>query len=95
MPSIFLALGAIDNRKKTDIFQISTSVEKVAKYRRGSPKKGEKRIPERYECRLEFSFKEDKAKVDTHQEEAGYFILFSNLVSPSEKGEWDGECLLC
>lgn len=92
------ALAAVEKLsqlpKKTDIFQISTSVETVAKYRRGRPKKGEKRVPERYEYRLEFSFEEDKAKVDTLREEAGCFILLSNLVSPSEKAEWDVEGLL-
>ena len=80
--------------KKTDIFQISTSVEKIAKYKRGRPKKGEKRVPERYEYRLELSFEEDKAKVDTLREEAECFVLLSNLVSPSEKAEWDAKGLL-
>ena len=92
------ALAAVERLsqlpKKTDIFQISTSVETVAKYRRGRPKKGEKRVPERYEYRLKLSFEEDKAKVDTLREEAGCFILLSNLVSPSEKAEWDVEGLL-
>ncbi|MCP4719309.1 MAG: IS1634 family transposase [Desulfobacteraceae bacterium] len=80
--------------KKTDIFQISTSVERVAKYRRGRPKKGENRVPERYEYRLKVSFKEDNAKVDILRKEAGCFVLLSNLVSPSEKVEWDSESLL-
>jgi transposase len=92
------ALAAVEKLsqlpKKTDIFQISASVETVAKYRRGRPKKGEKRVPERYEYRLELSFEEDKAKVDTLREEAGCFILLSNLVLSSEKAEWDVEGLL-
>lgn len=80
--------------KKTDLFQISTSVEKVAKYRRGRPKKGEKRVPEKHEYRLKLSFEEDKAKIHTLREEAGCFILLSNLVSPSEKTEWNAGDLL-
>ena len=80
--------------KKSDIFQISASIEKVAKYRRGRPKTGEKRIPEGYEYRLELSFEEDRAKVHTLREEAGCFVLLSNLISPSEKSEWDAEGLL-
>ena len=80
--------------KKSDIFQISASIEKVAKYRRGRPKTGEKRIPEGYEYRLELSFEEDQAKVHTLREEAGCFVLLSNLISPSEKSEWDAEGLL-
>lgn len=80
--------------KKTDIFQVATSVQKVAKYRRGRPKKGEKRVPQGYEYRLELSFEEDQAKVQTLREEAGCFVLLSNLISPSEKSEWDSEGLL-
>lgn len=92
------ALAAVEKLsqlpKKADIFQISTSVEKIAKYKRGRPKKGEKRVPERYEYRLKLSFEEDKAKVDTLREEAGCFVLLSNLASSSEKTEWDAEGLL-
>jgi transposase len=80
--------------KKSDIFQISASVEKVAKYRRGRPKIGEKRVPEGYEYRLALSFEEDQAKVHTLREEAGCFVLLSNLISPSEKLDWDAEGLL-
>lgn len=80
--------------KKSDLFQISISVEKVAKYRRGRPKIGEKRVPEGYEYRLELSLEEDQTKVHTLREEAGCFVLLSNLISPSEKSEWDAEGLL-
>ncbi len=80
--------------KKTDIFQIATSIEKVAKYPRGRPKKGEQRVPERYEFHLEISLEEDKEKVDTLRKEAGCFVLLSNLVSPLEKMSWDAEGLL-
>jgi transposase len=80
--------------KKSDIFQISTSIEKIAKYRRGRPKTGEKRIPEGYEYHLELSFEENQSKVHTLREEAGCFVLLSNLISPSEKAEWDAEGLL-
>ena len=80
--------------KKTDLFQISTSVEKVVKYRRGRPKKGEMRVPEGYEYHLELFFEENEAKVHSLREEAGCFVLLSNLISPSEKAQWDAEGLL-
>ena len=80
--------------KKTDLFQISTSVEKVVKYRKGRPKKGEMRVPEGYEYYLELFFEENEAKVHTLREEAGCFVLLSNLICPAEKAEWDAEGLL-
>jgi len=92
------ALAAVEKisrlPKKTDLFRISTSVEKVAKYRRGRPQKKEMRVPERYEYQLELFLEEDEAKVQILREEAGCFVLLSNLTSSSEKLEWDAEGLL-
>ena len=92
------ALAAVEKisglPKKTDLFRISTSVEKVAKYRRGRPQKGEMRVPERYEYQLELFLEEDEAKVRILREEAGCFVLLSNLTSSSEKVEWHAEGLL-
>jgi len=80
--------------KKTDLYTISASVDKIPKYPKGRPKKGEKRIPDRFEYRIKASFDEDKEKVQTLREEAGCFVLLSNLTSHSEKSEWCAEDLL-
>ena len=80
--------------KQTDYYQISASIDKVAKYRRGRPKKGEERIPERYEYHLEISFDENAVKVQTLRQEAGCFVLLSNLDSNEEKAQWAPEDLL-
>ncbi len=80
--------------QKTDLFEISTSINKVAKYRRGRPKKGEKRVPEKHEFHLEISFVEDEEKLAILREEAGCFVLLTNLLSPLQKKEWGVEDLL-
>lgn len=80
--------------KKTDLFRISASVNSDARYKKGRPKKGEERVPERYEYRLEISFEEDETKIHTLRQEAGCFVLLSNLISPSEKKERTAEDLL-
>jgi len=81
--------------KKTDLFRISASVNSAAKYCKGRPKKGAERVPEKYEYHLEISFEEDESKLSTLRQEAGCFVLLSNLISPSEKEEWTAEKLLC
>ncbi len=80
--------------KKTDLFRISASVNSSARYKKGRPKKGEERVPERYEYNLEISFEEDEAKINTLRQEAGCFVLLSNLMLPSEKEERTAEDLL-
>lgn len=81
--------------RKTDLFRISATVHSAAKYGKGRPKKGENRVPERYEYHLDISFEEDESKLYTLRQEAGCFVLLSNLILPSEKEEWTAEKLLC
>lgn len=80
--------------KKSDCFQVHATVNQVAKYRRGRPKKGEKRTPERVEYQVEVSLVEDASKVTVLREEAGCFVLLSNLNSPEERDAWSAEALL-
>jgi len=80
--------------KKSDCFLINTSVNNVAKYRRGRPKKGEKRVPETIEYHLEATLVEDNVKVAALREGAGCFVLLSNLNSPEELNNWSAEALL-
>ena len=80
--------------KKSDCFVIHTAVNEVAKYRRGRPKKGEKRTPERMEYQLDVTLIEDESKVKILREEAGCFVLLSNLNAPEERDAWCAEDLL-
>ncbi|MCG8634649.1 MAG: IS1634 family transposase [Desulfobacterales bacterium] len=80
--------------KKTDLFSISASIDKIPKYPRGRPKKGEKRIPNGFEYHIKPSFEENKKKVQALKEEAGCFVLLSNIISHQEKSEWCAEDLL-
>ena len=50
--------------------------------------------PYYYEYLITPLLKEDTKKVETLQEEAGCFVLLSNLMSHTEKSEWRGQDLL-
>ena len=77
---------------KSDYHLISTAIKRVAKYGRGRPKKGEKRIPQGYEYQIEVTLEEDREKIEALRQEAGCFVLLSNLIS--EREQWDGKALL-
>lgn len=68
--------------KKSDCFLIDSAIREVTKYRRGRPKNGEERIPEKVEYQLEVTLIEDESKVEILRKEAGCFVLLSNLNSP-------------
>jgi transposase len=80
--------------RKSDYFKISASIDRVAKYRRGRPQKGEQRVPETYEYRLKIALNEDELKVQALRLEAGCFVLLSNLNNISEMTKWSAEDLL-
>ena len=92
------ALAAVEKLsrlpKRTDLFTISASIDKEPKYPRGRPKKGEKRTPEKYEYSITPLLMENAEKLETLREEAGCFVLLSNLTSHPEKAEWSAEDLL-
>lgn len=79
---------------KTDLFTISATIDKKPKYPRGRPKKGEKRVPQKFEYGITPVLQMDTKKVEILRKEAGCFVLLSNLMSHSEKSEWCGEDLL-
>ena len=78
--------------KKSDLYTISASIDKVPKYSRGRPKTGEERIPERFEYRINLFFDEDRKKVQALREEAGCFVLLTNLIL--EESQWSAQDLL-
>jgi transposase len=79
---------------KSDCYIIETSMRKEKKYRPGRPKKGEKRIADRVEYNLDISLIEDESKVNSLRQEAGCFVLLTNLNSSSEREQWGAKDLL-
>lgn len=90
------ALAAVEKLsrlpKNTDLFTISASIDKVPKYSRGRPKKGENRIPERFEYHIHPVFDENEKKVHSLREEAGCFVLITNLIA--QESGWSARDLL-
>ena len=80
--------------KKTDYFRVKASVNKVPIYKRGRPRQGCERTPERYEYRIETQIVEDDTKTRDLRYEAGCFVLLTNLISDVEKRKWPPEKLL-
>ncbi len=80
--------------KKSDLFTVSATIDKAPKYSRGRPKKGETRVPDRFEYRITLFVDEDEEKVQFLREEAGCFVLLSNLTSHQEESEWSAKDLL-
>ena len=80
--------------KKSDCHLIETAITKVDKFRRGRPKKGETRVPESVEYRVDVTLVEDASKLQHLRQEAGCFVLLSNLNSPEERDAWSPEQLL-
>jgi len=80
--------------KRSDYYQIQTSITKVDKYRRGRPRKGESRVVENTEYQLDIALVEDESKLQELRKEAGCFVLLSNLSSPEERDAWSPEQLL-
>lgn len=72
--------------------QLLTAVEKVPKYRRGRPVADKPRPVLRYEYRLKTTIMEATEKINTLREEAGCFVLLTNLVD--QKAEWPAHELL-
>lgn len=80
--------------KEADLFNITTDISKKPKYNRGRPRNGETRQPVGFEFVVTFSLVEDDEKIDTLRQEAGCFVLLTNLSSDLESVEWSAEDLL-
>lgn len=72
--------------------RINSVVEKVPKYGRGRPAAGKPRPVLRYEYQLKTAITEITEKVDKLREEAGCFVLLTNLVD--QQDEWPAYELL-
>ncbi len=65
--------------------KLDCTIEKVAKFSRGRPAKGQPRIPVGYEYQLHLDIAADEQLVEPLRVEAGCFVLISNLTSPIDK----------
>ena len=72
--------------------RLRVDVEEVPKYRRGRPASGKPREVLRYEYRLVTTIAEASDKVDSLREEAGCFVLLTNLLD--QQADWPAEELL-
>ena len=80
------ALGSYHN--------LECSIEKVAKYGRGRPAKGEVRTPTGYEYQLRLKITQAPEKVDPLRLQAGCFVLLCNLTSAKDKKNFSAHELL-
>jgi len=76
----------------TGYHRLQFDVEKVPKYGRGRPAAGKPRPVLRYEYRLTATILEAPDKVNPLREEAGCFVLLTNLVGQQE--QWPAQDLL-
>lgn len=80
--------------KKSGCHKIETTINEVAKRRRGRPAKDKPCAPERYEYVIKTKMIEDPEKIKLFRDEAGCFVLLTNLNTPQDEGNWDAEKLL-
>lgn len=80
--------------QKTDCFLVETAIAGIPIYKRGRPRQGEERAPEKYEYRLEARISEDEEKTRGLRYEAGCFVLLTNLSSETDRQKWSPERLL-
>jgi transposase len=86
------ALEKLMRSADTSYHQIAAQIEKVPKYGRGRPAKGKPRTPLHYEYMLVTKILEAPEKVAPLRDQAGCFVLLSNLVEQHE--EWPADELL-
>jgi hypothetical protein len=80
------------HKSRSGYHRLQIDVEKVAKYGRGRPAAGKPRKVLRYEYHLTATITEAPEKVTPLREEAGCFVLLTNLVDQQE--DWSAQELL-
>jgi transposase len=74
--------------------KLDCTIEKVAKFGRGRPVKGEPRTPTGYEYQLHLKITADPEKVEPLRLQAGCFVLICNLGSPKDLDNFSAQELL-
>jgi transposase len=80
--------------QSSQCYRILTTIEEVAKYKRGRPAKGQEQKVDRYEYELKTQIVENSEKVNALRSEAGCFVLLTNLINEEQRQQWDAERLL-
>jgi len=80
------------NKSRSSYHSLQIDVEKVPKYGRGRPASGKPRAVERYEYQLTASILEAPEKVNPLRQEAGCFVLLTNLLD--NQADWPASELL-
>jgi len=87
-----VALDKLIRRSASSYHQLQAEVEEIPKYGRGRPAAGKPRKVLRYEYRVTATVVEAPQKVQPLREEAGCFVLLTNLLD--QQGEWSAPELL-
>jgi transposase len=83
-----------ESAQSLECYTILTTIEEVAKYKRGRPAQGREREIDHYEYVLKAEIVENAEKVKTLRSEAGCFVLLTNLNSEKQRQEWGSGRLL-
>jgi transposase len=88
------AITKLQAAAKGSYHTVECAIDKVAKYARGRPAKGQPRKPKGYEYPIALSIAPDPQLVEPLRLEAGCFVLISNLVSSKDRKKFSAEDLL-
>ena len=80
--------------RKSGYHRIETTINKTTKYERGRPAKGKPRVPKGYEYFLKTKIVQEPDKIKPLRDEAGCFVLLTNMNSPEDYEKWNAERLL-
>ncbi|BBO66667.1 IS4 family transposase [Desulfosarcina alkanivorans] len=87
-----VALDKLIRQSASSYHRLQAGVEKIPKYGRGRPAAGKPRKVLRYEYRVTATVVEAPQKVQPLREEAGCFVLLTNLLD--QQGDWSAPELL-
>ncbi|MGD9211703.1 MAG: IS1634 family transposase, partial [Desulfobacteraceae bacterium] len=87
-----VAAEKLIRKSKTSYYQLQVDVEEIPKYGRGRPAADKPRPVLRYEYQLTTTIREAPDKISPLREEAGCFVLLTNLVD--QKDDWPANELL-
>lgn len=80
--------------QKVEYYRVESETIEVPKYGRGRPSKTKPRQPLGYEYIVKTKIVENTSKIEPLRDEAGCFVLLTNLSSPEEMKEWDVDQIL-
>lgn len=88
------AITKLQAAAKGSYHKVVCAIDKVAKYTRGRPAKGQPRKPKGYAYPIAIEIVPDPAVVEPLRVQAGCFVLLSNLDSPEDRKQFSAKELL-